>query len=571
MLINRAQLDLSAPFGSGGQGAIYEIDPAIASSIGWSGPIVAKLYRSPLPESDLHAFIERVRWASSLASEARAELHEAAAWPLMVIEERGALAGIVMSDQRERFEVQMQLPSGATEAILMSLEHLLGDDAYLERRFGLTCDTRVRAALAERLAAALAVLHRHAIVASDISQKNVLVRLIEPYAVTLIDCDSMTFRGGSTLKLVETPDWEIPEEWGELPATRGADAYKLGLAIMRLFARDQSQRDPRLVEPYVPTALHQLLMAALGSQPRLRPSAGRWQAALRDVLATPLAKDFPGPPPRSLKRSTSHRVQRPGPQPAATPAGRIQGAPIPGTATGVPAPPIPGTTTGIPTSPTTGPIARPVSPVAPGMPPLVQAPGGSPPTGAGNRRLPLTPPSRIARARRSPTAMIMAVLLLFAFVISARAVFSSSGSTSGPSTTSISTTASRLSTSSAQSSPAPSPRPAPGVESSPASPAHPTHRRARTSHTGSAQPGRSRGSSAGSHAGPSSGHRSSSHSSINHSNPVPSGSAGLQGSAESPPPSASHGTGHGGGGLEGSAQGESSSGGAEGGLSGSSH
>src|ERR1700722_19303552 len=213
MRIDIAQLDLSESFGRGGQGIIYEIDPTVAHAVGWSGPVVAKLYKQSLPEAARVAFLRRVQWAQSLAPVAREELYRAAAWPLMVIEERGALAGIVMPDEREHFAALFQAPSGATESVLMSLDHVLGEDGYVERRFGLYCDTRVRAALGERLAAALAVLHKHAIVASDISQANLLVRLTEPYSVTFIDCDSMTFQGASTLKLVETPDWELPSEW----------------------------------------------------------------------------------------------------------------------------------------------------------------------------------------------------------------------------------------------------------------------------------------------------------------------------------------------------------------------
>ena len=286
MLIKLSQLDLTTSIDSGGQGFIHEVDPALASAIGWPGSLIAKRYPQSLPEPALADFLHRVRWAGSLPAEARAELYRAAAWPLMVIEDHGALAGIVMPDERERFGARYTSPSEVTKTKLMSLEHVLSGDAYLQRRFDVKCDTYLRAVVAERLATALAVLHRHAIVASDISHKNVLVRLAEPYAVTFIDCDSMTFQGTTTLKLVETPDWEMPEEWGEQATTRAADAYKLGLGIMRLFARQQSLRDLDSAQAHVPTALHHLIRIALSPRPASRPSVGRWQAALRDVLET---------------------------------------------------------------------------------------------------------------------------------------------------------------------------------------------------------------------------------------------------------------------------------------------
>src|SRR5579863_2125799 len=201
MLIDLAQLHLDGrkPLGKGGQGYIYEIDAGSARASGWSGPTVAKRYKHELAPPALQNLLERVRWRSSLAAPARAELDRVAAWPLMAIADRGALAGIVMVDQRPRYGAQIKLPSGLSEPVLTSLEHLLEErPGYLRERFAVSCDQRMRAMLAERLAGALALLHKHAIVAGDISHTNVLMSLSPPHHVTLIDCDSMTFRGKST-------------------------------------------------------------------------------------------------------------------------------------------------------------------------------------------------------------------------------------------------------------------------------------------------------------------------------------------------------------------------------------
>jgi len=60
--------------------------------------------------------------------------------------------------------------------MLLSLEHLLGADDYLQLRgLGVRLDTSMRTAVAERVSAALAFLHRHGIVASDIAPNNLLV------------------------------------------------------------------------------------------------------------------------------------------------------------------------------------------------------------------------------------------------------------------------------------------------------------------------------------------------------------------------------------------------------------
>jgi len=160
--------------------------------------------------------------------------------------------------------------------------------------------TTVRAQVAERICDALAFLHRHGIVASDIAPNNLLVafRLRGP-AVCFIDCDSMVFRGQQALAAVETGDWQIPAAFGEPPQTRAADAYKLGLLILRLFARSHDAHTVMSRPQCVPTELHGLLRRALGPDAANRPPAGEWQRALRQLLsAGALDVRYPGPEPR---------------------------------------------------------------------------------------------------------------------------------------------------------------------------------------------------------------------------------------------------------------------------------
>jgi hypothetical protein len=573
MRIDVTQLDLSEPFGQGGQGAIYEIDPTIAHAVGWSGPVVAKLYKQRLPEAARLAFLQRVQWAQSLAPGAREELYRAAAWPLMVIEERGALAGIVMPDEREHFAALFHAPSGATESVLMSLDHVLGEDAYIKRRFGLFCDTRVRAALGERLAAALAVLHKHAIVASDISQANLLVRLTEPYSVTFIDCDSMTFQGASTLKLVETPDWELPREWNEPATTRGADAYKLGLAIMRLFARDRLLHDPRPAEPYVPTALHPLLRAALGSRPDLRPSAGRWQAALRDVLGTPLSEDFPGPPPKGgARRPAAWPPEQMALPVTPPPPVRLQGRPLTGTVAGLN---LPTAAAGPPPSPSPSPSPSPPSPVTAASPPAAAA--ATPPfaTGSSNRRPPTSPPRRTRSSWRRPASLVMLALIVFTAIVALKSASGPSSSATAGSNPAPAPASSRRADSGRR--PARTPRRASDSNRRRTNPRRSTSDAARAGTEVRDAARASNSSSSSAHSSPSPPRTEATHTSTgaspvthvahtpSHASPPPS--EGLQGGQEHAPASSGEGQG-GASGLEGAAQGESSSGGGEGGLTG---
>src|ERR1700722_2754918 len=242
MLVELSDLVRAARVGKGGQGTIYEVRGNFLKQLGWHGAAVMKVYDSYLGSDALASFDRRSDWAMALPPSMREDLFRAACWPLAAVLDGGQLAGIVMPDERPRYGVAIDLPSGKHKDVLLSLEHLLQEDGYTERRFELPSNTRVRAKIAEQMAGSLAVLHRHSVVVSDFSHRNVLVRLSDPYAVTLIDCDSMRFQGQSSLKPVETPDWDMPETWNDPAASRSADAYKLGLAILRLFARKKDAR-----------------------------------------------------------------------------------------------------------------------------------------------------------------------------------------------------------------------------------------------------------------------------------------------------------------------------------------
>ena len=59
---------------------------------------------------------------------------ELAAWPLAVVRAGSGAAGIVMRDVSGRFAAPFVMPSGRRERVLLTLEHLLGTDAYLQMR-----------------------------------------------------------------------------------------------------------------------------------------------------------------------------------------------------------------------------------------------------------------------------------------------------------------------------------------------------------------------------------------------------------------------------------------------------
>ena len=283
----------------GGQGRVYR--PAVVPAGFGDAPVVVKLYRRRPPVGAGQVLTEMVAWAHLLPDEQRAALHGIAAWPLAVVRAGEGAAGIVMRDVSTRFAAPFVMPSGRRESVLLTLEHLLGADAYLQLRgLGVRLDTFTRAEVAERICDSLAFLHRHAIVASDIAPNNLLVAFgagDEP-EVCLIDCDSMVFHGRQALTSVQTGDWEIPAAFGESPCTRAADAYKLGLVVLRLFARSHDARAAGPHLQHVPAELRGLLGRSLTADAVNRPPAGEWQRALRGTLAEGrLNERYPGPLP----------------------------------------------------------------------------------------------------------------------------------------------------------------------------------------------------------------------------------------------------------------------------------
>ncbi len=283
----------------GGQGRVYR--PAVAPAGLGDGSVVVKVYRRAPPDGAGSVLTEMVAWSHLLEPDQRAALYRVAAWPLAVVRAGQAAVGIAMRDVRGRFSVPFAMPSGRRERVLLTLEHLLGSDSFLQMRgLGVTLDTFTRTEVAERICDALAFLHRHAIVASDIAPNNLLVAFgagDEP-EVCFIDCDSMVFLGRQALTSVQTADWEIPAAFDESPNTRAADAYKLGLVLLRLFARSHDARSLGAHVPHVPFELHGLLARALAGDAVNRPPAGEWQRALRGLLADGrLNERYPGPAP----------------------------------------------------------------------------------------------------------------------------------------------------------------------------------------------------------------------------------------------------------------------------------
>ena len=128
---------------------------------------------------------------------------------------------------------------------------------------------------------------------------------------------------------MQTADWDLPPGFGEPSGTRAADAYKLGLVILRLFAGSHDARSPAAHLRCVPVELRDFLYRSLGDSAVNRPTAGEWQRALGALLADGrVAQRYPGPSPAprirtaapAAARVSAVRVAAPAPAPRAVPA-----------------------------------------------------------------------------------------------------------------------------------------------------------------------------------------------------------------------------------------------------------
>jgi hypothetical protein len=286
---------------------IVQRGDAVGAQASFFGPLATKVVAPASRSDDVRdMLLERAWWARSLPRAARSELLRAVAWPLAVVLDGTVLYGTVVPDLRTRFSAPMRLPSGRTAPVVVSLGHLLEDDEYLLRRFGVRLSTAARLRVARSIAANVALLHRHGIAAGDVSHANIVVSLEGRHASAFLDSDPMLFAGRRVAGELETPGWTPPREqaW-RLATPEAVDAYKLALVVLRLLTRSRtavSFDEPRRVRPGVavddaiPSALREVVEDALSGPgaPQLADIADAIESAL-DAQPRPQ----PAPPPHA--------------------------------------------------------------------------------------------------------------------------------------------------------------------------------------------------------------------------------------------------------------------------------
>lgn len=271
-LVQGAELRLK----KGGQGRIILIEqPRDAEG----GRLVYKRYRpewlGQLDEQALDALGELPAQAGPDA----VWLRERTAWPQTLITEGGGVVGFLMREIPAEFSFSNVTPTGVTQ-LTAEYAFLLNEDRYLND-IGLRVSDRDRLELLADVADSLERLHRLGACVGDLSPKNMLFALTT-HRTFYLDCDSMRLHGADVLPQAHTPDWELPP--GEEPATPAADTFKFGLLAIRLFARDQSSRDPSRLGLVWPR-LAELAVASQSLDPTERGTPADWIPELQAAAA----------------------------------------------------------------------------------------------------------------------------------------------------------------------------------------------------------------------------------------------------------------------------------------------
>jgi DNA-binding helix-hairpin-helix protein with protein kinase domain len=271
---------LGALIGEGGQAKVYRAPGITLPDV--RGPLVFKRYRSgQSPPHGLHTVV-----AKRLRMDARAmrSLDLRAAWPVRVVEDRGAVCGVLMPLIPDDYFRQRLLPSGESDRSLQEIQHLLIDPARAAR-LGMPAPTQwERIILCRDFAGAIHLLHLHGLVIGDVNPKNAVFRLTARPTVMLVDCDAVRIRGNAAVVAqLDFPDWSPPDR----QPSQASDVYKFGLFVLRSLApgtQASVARDPRRLDHVLGGAGRRLLRQSLHPDPAARPNALQWARYFESLL-----------------------------------------------------------------------------------------------------------------------------------------------------------------------------------------------------------------------------------------------------------------------------------------------
>ena len=213
----------------------------------------------------------------------RADLDRCTVWPRALVEERGAVVGLLMPLIPDEFFIVTTDPAtGGAGRKLRDLQWLIATPAVLKLNGVPDFDQTERLALLAQLVYDIGRLHKHGWVYGDISLKNAAFA-VSPPRMILLDCDGAADVTDVRRRQGHSLGWEPPECAQLHYQDQVTDVYKLGLAILRCLNREKgaaTTRDPRRVAGKLDPAGAALVGRAVGRDRAGRPTAKELYAYL---------------------------------------------------------------------------------------------------------------------------------------------------------------------------------------------------------------------------------------------------------------------------------------------------
>lgn len=238
-----------------------------------------------------HASQAAVAFRGGLSVAERAELDLYAAWPRAVVEDSGAVVGLLMPLIPPDFFCELiDGTTGDRDSAPREMQWLIASQAQRDAaEIDLSSvDKTQRLTLLAQLVYAVGRLHKRGWVFGDLSFRNA-VFAVDPPRMMLIDCDGAASVNDPRRKQAHTPHW-IPPECENIPGhvhfdmqDTVTDVYKLGLAILRCLSPGKgagTAKSPARLAHELDAVGLDLVARAVGADRGARPTAKELYAYL---------------------------------------------------------------------------------------------------------------------------------------------------------------------------------------------------------------------------------------------------------------------------------------------------
>jgi len=276
MPVRKADLGPLTKISEGGYGIVYRV-PSFRLPTAPATPLAYKEFTKDQAEQAETAQ-RSVLFRELLQPGDRADLDRCAVWPQALVEDKGAVSGLLMPLIPGDFFFELTYAqTGPTTTELRDMKWLNATSKQLAAN-GLSAeaDFTERLALLAQLVYCVARLHKHGWLFGDISFSNAAYA-IDPPRMILLDCDGATSVAQAALRsAVSTFSWEPPECEQLNFASKATDVYKLGLAVLRCLNPEGAGatiKDANRLDGQLDAAGVALIARALSPDPALRPQA----------------------------------------------------------------------------------------------------------------------------------------------------------------------------------------------------------------------------------------------------------------------------------------------------------